>query len=134
MKDKRVEIPKIFAPLMTKKFRYKLYYGGRGGGKSYAFADSLLLLGRMKKLRIACMREIQDSIKDSVHKLLSDRISFYQLTDYKITETQIINKITGTTFIFKGLQEMPAISNHWKVLTLFGWKRHRKSAKTAGMS
>lgn len=50
------------------------------------------------------MREIQDSIKDSVHKLLSDRIAFYNLTDYKVTETQIINKITGTTFIFKGLQ------------------------------
>lgn len=51
------------------------------------------------------MREIQDSIKDSVHKLLSDRIAFYNLTDYKVMETQIINKITGTTFIFKGLQE-----------------------------
>ena len=42
-------IPKIFAPLMKLKRRYKLYYGGRAGGKSYAFADSLLLLGRMKK-------------------------------------------------------------------------------------
>ena len=51
------------------------------------------------------MREIQDSIKDSVHKLLSDRIAFYNLSDYKVTETQIINKITGTTFIFKGLRE-----------------------------
>ena len=56
-------------------------------------------------MRIACMREIQDSIKDSVHKLLCDRIVFYNLTDYKITETQIINTITGTSFIFKGLQE-----------------------------
>lgn len=102
------KIPKIFAPLIKTKKRYKLYYGGRGGGKSYAFADSLLFLGRMKKLRIACMREVQDSIKDSVHKLLSDRISFYQLSDYKVTETQIINKITGTTFIFKGLQEQNA--------------------------
>lgn len=90
---------------MRMKKRYKLYYGGRAGGKSYAFADSLLFLGRMRKLRIACMREVQESIKDSVHKLLSDRIEFYNLRDYKITETQIINKITGSTFIFKGLQE-----------------------------
>lgn len=102
------KIPQIFAPLIQQKKRYKLYYGGRAGGKSYAFADSLLFLGRMKKLRIACMREIQDSIKDSVHKLLSDRIAFYNLTDYKVMETQIINKITGTTFIFKGLQEHSA--------------------------
>lgn len=54
------------------------------------------------------MREVQESIKDSVHKLLSDRIAFYGLSEYKITETQIINKITGTTFIFKGLQEQNA--------------------------
>ena len=42
-------IPEIFAPLMMKKYRIKFCYGGRAGGKSYAFADSLLLLGRKKK-------------------------------------------------------------------------------------
>lgn len=108
------KIPKIFAPLMKLKCRYKLYYGGRAGGKSYAFADSLLLLGRMKKLRIACMREVQDSIKDSVHKLLSDRINFYGLSDYKISETKIVNQLSGTVFIFKGLREQD--SNNIKSL------------------
>ena len=54
------------------------------------------------------MREIQESIKDSVHKLLSDRIAYYDLSDYRVMETKIINKITGTTFIFKGLQEQNA--------------------------
>ena len=80
-------------------------YGGRAGGKSYAFADSLLLLGRQKKLLIACLREIQDSIKDSVHKLLTDRIAFYELSDYKVYEDRIDNRVTGTRFIFKGLRE-----------------------------
>lgn len=93
---------------MTQKRRIKFYYGGRAGGKSYAFADSLLFLGRQKKLLIACLREIQDSIKDSVHKLLSDRIGVYGLSDYKIFEDKIENKITGTKFIFKGLREQDA--------------------------
>lgn len=93
---------------MTKKYRIKFYYGGRAGGKSYAFADSLLLLGRKRKLFIACLREIQDSIKDSVHKLLTDRIGVYGLSDYKIFEDKIENKITGTKFIFKGLREQDA--------------------------
>ena len=62
----------------------------------------------MKRLRIACMREVQESIKDSVHKLLSDRIKFYELSDYRVLQTQIINKITGTNFIFKGLSEQSA--------------------------
>lgn len=93
---------------MTQKYRIKFYYGGRAGGKSYAFADSLLFLGRQKKLLIACLREIQDSIKDSVHKLLSDRIGVYGLTDYKIFEDKIENKVTGTKIIFKGLREQDA--------------------------
>ena len=98
-------IPKPFAPLLTAQKRIKLYYGGRGGGKSYAFADSLLLKGRMQKLLIACLREVQDSIKDSVYRLLCDRIAFYGLKDYKISETKIQNQITGTKFIFKGLRD-----------------------------
>lgn len=108
MKKVTARIPEIFAPLMTQKYRIKFYYGGRAGGKSYAFADSLLFLGRQKKLLIACLREIQDSIKDSVHKLLSDRIGVYGLTDYKIFEDKIENKITGTKIIFKGLREQDA--------------------------
>lgn len=101
----KVHIPAVFRPLLTQKKRIKFYYGGRAGGKSYAFADSLLILGRMKKLFIVCLREIQGSIRDSVHKLLSDRISYYQLSDYKVTDTKIENKVTGTVFVFKGLRD-----------------------------
>lgn len=52
--------------------RYKVAYGGRGGGKSWAFARALLVLGASKPLRILCTREVQKSIRDSVHKLLGD--------------------------------------------------------------
>ena len=100
-----VEIAEPFVPLVTEAMRVKFYYGGRGGGKSYAFADALLMLGLKKKLFIACLREIQDTIKDSVHKLLSDRISVYNLIEYDIKETEIINKRNGTRFIFKGLRD-----------------------------
>lgn len=100
-----IPIAQKFAPLMTEAKRIKFYYGGRAGGKSYAFADSLLLLARQKKLLIACLREIQESIKDSVHKLLCDRIALFGLEDYKIFETRIENKVTGSKFIFKGLRD-----------------------------
>lgn len=93
---------------MTEKCRIKFFYGGRAGGKSYAFADSLLFLGRKKKLFIACLREIQDSIRDSVYKLLCDRIKFYGLSDYNIGAEKIENKITETCFIFKGLRDQDA--------------------------
>lgn len=100
-----MQIPVLFEPLLRSNYRIKFYYGGRGGGKSYAFADSLLVAAQNRKLRIVCLREIQDSIKDSVHKLLCDRISFYDFKNYEITDKTIINKRTGSEFIFKGLRD-----------------------------
>ncbi len=101
----RIEIAEVFKPLLSETYRIKFYYGGRGGGKSYAFADSLLLKARQEKLFIACLREIQDSIKDSVYKLLCDRISAWGLNDYKIFENKIENRFTGSRFIFRGLRD-----------------------------
>ena len=54
--------------------RYKVAYGGRGSGKSWGFARALLLQAANKPLRVLCAREIQKSIKQSVHTLLNDQI------------------------------------------------------------
>jgi phage terminase large subunit len=86
-------------------YRYKLYYGGRAGGKSFAFADCLIIKARQTTQRIACVRETQDSIKDSVYQLLIDRINHYGFDDFRIYENRIENLITGSTFIFKGLKD-----------------------------
>ena len=102
----RVEIQEQYAPLLSMpKVRYKLYYGGRAGGKSYGFADALLVLARQGKLLIACVREVQNSIKDSVYKLLKDRAEYWGFEDYRFYEDRIENILTGSRFIFKGLQD-----------------------------
>lgn len=54
--------------------RYKVAHGGRGSAKSWSFARALLILAAQKPLRILCTREVQKSIKDSVHKLLGDQV------------------------------------------------------------
>lgn len=100
-----MQISEVFAPLVTENHRIKFYYGGRGGGKSYAFADCLLLIAQSRKVRVVCLREIQDSIRDSVHKLLCDRISFYDFKDYIITDKTITHRRTKSEFIFKGLRD-----------------------------
>lgn len=100
-----MKIPAPFKPLLREKWRYKFYHGGRGGGKSYAFADSILMLCRSEKLFVACLREIQDSIKDSVYKLLCDRINYYGLEDFRAYEDRIDNLVTGSRIIFKGLRD-----------------------------
>ena len=84
--------------------RYKSAYGGRGSGKSWAVADTLLIMGVQKKLRILCTRELQSTIADSVHKLLSDEISRLGLQEKYGIQKNIIIGTTGTEFIFKGLR------------------------------
>ena len=105
MEKVTIKIAEKFRPLLTEHYRYKLYYGGRAGGKSYAFADCLLLLARQKKLFIACVREVQNSIKDSVYKLLKDRAEYYKFDDFVFYEDRIENIVTGSKFVFKGLKD-----------------------------
>jgi len=88
----------IFEP-----YRYKITYGGRGSGKSWAFARALLLQGAERPLRILCAREVQKSIKQSVHTLLVDQLQALGLGYfYTITESEI-RGLNGTTFSFAGL-------------------------------
>ena len=88
----------IFSP-----HRYKVFHGGRGGGKSWAVAKALLIEGARAKKRILCTREYQTSIADSVHKLLGEQISLLGLDNfYEVQRTRIIGR-NGTEFIFKGL-------------------------------
>lgn len=83
--------------------RYKVAHGGRGSGKSWSFARALLIQGAATPLRILCTREVQKSIKDSVHKLLSDQIQTLGLgAFYEVLENEIRGK-NGTEFTFAGL-------------------------------
>jgi len=97
------DLPDKFQPLFQ-PFRYKIYYGGRGGAKSWSFAKALVARAYKEKLRILCTREFQNSIADSVHRLISDQISEMGLDGYfKVTQNTITSNV-GAQFIFKGLQ------------------------------
>ena len=101
----RIKFPKKFEALFKpEKVRYRIFYGGRGGAKSWCFARALLAKGTGQQMRILCAREFQTSIKDSVHKLLSDQIYALGMeTFYEITQTSIRGK-NGTEFIFVGIK------------------------------
>ena len=96
------EIPEklqfLFVP-----YRYKIARGGRGSGKSWSFARALLIQGVVEPLRILCTREVQLSIKDSVHKLLSDQVKLLGLEGFYVVQEQTIKGRNGTEFIFSGL-------------------------------
>ena len=89
---------------LFKQARYKILHGGRGGAKSWGIARALLIMGAQRKLRIACGREIQKSITDSVHHLLKEQIVALGLkAKYKILESYI-EGTNGTLITFHGLK------------------------------
>lgn len=104
MSQIRFKIPEPFEFLTKEKSRYKVLYGGRGGAKSHNIARSLLFLGILNPLRIVCAREIQKSIKDSVHALLADIIRKHDLENFYIIQHDTIKGKNGTEFKFKGLK------------------------------
>ena len=101
--ETNAQFPVKMASLFDKA-RYKVYYGGRGAGKSHSAAKALLILGAKSQIRVLCAREYQTSIKDSVHKLLCDQIELMNLHGfYEITQSAIRGK-NGTEFAFVGLK------------------------------
>jgi len=98
-----IEIPVEYKKLFDKDWREAAIYGGRYSLKSHTVARYLLIRARKEKTRVACFREFQNSIADSSHQLLADLIRKYDLKDFAVTNNSIINNITGSDFLFKGL-------------------------------
>jgi phage terminase large subunit len=101
------EFPEKLSVLFDKS-RYKVLFGGRGGAKSWGVARALLILGCKSQLRILCAREFQTSIKDSVHKLLSDQVNSLGLSSFYEVLQNGIRGANGTEFSFVGLKNNTA--------------------------
>jgi phage terminase large subunit len=109
MTETEIQLPD-WAQFLFEPYRYKVAYGGRGSGKSHSIARSMLIRGAQKSLRFLCAREVQKSIKDSVHRLLSDLIADMGMDDfYEVFETEIRGK-NGSLFLFSGLSSQTAAS------------------------
>lgn len=106
MTHHQVQIASKLKPLFRPK-RTKVFYGGRGGLKSWGFSQALLIIAGQSQKRVLCARELQLSIQESVHKLLSDTIPrIGQGEFYDIQKTQITG-LNGSQFIFEGVRNNP---------------------------
>jgi len=100
------DLPEIYAPLIE-PYRYKVLYGGRAAARSWTLSTLALLRGAEEPLRILCTRELQKSIKQSVHKLLSDQIHRLGLQGFYEIQQQGIYGKNGTEFMFLGVKANP---------------------------
>lgn len=104
-----LSIPKKFEFLLTTPARFKIMYGGRGGGKTENIARALLIFSSQRRLRVACFRELQNSLDESVYATLVNCIKDIWkdgswVFEWDIQKTTIISKRTGSEFIFSGLR------------------------------
>ena len=97
-----IQFPEKFKGLFE-PYRFKIFYGGRGGAKTTQFAIALILLSLQETCTILACREYQTSIGKSVHAVLKQEIVRLGLQEYfTITEDKIVSH-TGTQFIFAGI-------------------------------
>lgn len=92
-----------FSDLYYKKARNKVYWGGRGAAKSWAFAEALIRLTASTPLRVLCCREFQSSIRESSHRILKDTITRLGLDAWFVVTNESIRSKVGSEFFFKGL-------------------------------
>jgi phage terminase large subunit len=101
--------PPVFQPL-DEPHRYKVCLGGRGGGRSWAYARALIVEAWQNPLRILCTREIQRSIKDSVYQLLVDQIKALDLQAHFTIKNDEILSDSGSKFVFAGLRQQEILN------------------------
>ena len=100
----RIPTPPKIRRAMGKPSRYKALYGGRGSGKSHFFCNLILARCLEKTTRVVCIREVQNSIRDSVRQLLVDKIHEFGLEyAFEVLSTEIRSKVNNSLIIFRGM-------------------------------
>ena len=101
--------------------RNRVLYGGRSSSKSWDAAGFAIFLSNSCKIRVLCTRQFQNKIEESVYTLLKVQIARFGLSHrFRILENKIINRYTGSEFIFYGLwrsideiRSLEGVDIHW---------------------
>ena len=97
----RAELPSPLWRLLKSKARLKVAIGGRSSGKSEGVARIMHSKAQTERADILCGRELQNSIDDSVHKLLSQLVDKLGIEGIEILDKKM-DYIGGGGFRFKG--------------------------------
>jgi phage terminase large subunit len=105
----QIDTPRAFKPLLGAS-RYKGAYGGRGSGKSHFFAELAIERSIMARTDIVCIREVQQTLAQSVKKLLELKIEGMGLGPRFNILRDHIESDSGGRIIFQGMQTHTAES------------------------
>lgn len=83
--------------------KYIVLYGGRGGRKTWSIAEYIVRRMAKEKILVLCGREYQNTIADSVHRVLVGTIERLGYNGLFRTTASTIRSNTGSEVIYKGL-------------------------------
>jgi len=111
-----VALAEKMKPLLVTKKRFKGAFGGRGSTKSIGAGSIFSAQAKDYGTKTLCLREMQNTIEDSVHALLADQIRSHYWTNFEVTDKAI--RLNGDdVFKFRGLAR-----NTDGVKSMFGFK------------
>lgn len=89
----------------SRKWRYRVLEGGRGGGKDWAMAAAAVERAVRRPIRVLCTREVQLTIANSIKQVIEDTIHRLGYSEQFICTEREIRGKNGSSFIFKGLKD-----------------------------
>lgn len=99
----------IFIPYLETNYRYEVYYGGAGSGKSVFIAQSYVYrILAHKMLNLLVVRQTGDTNRDSTFALFKQTINKWGMENYfsiRESDMRITCKLNGNAIIFKGLDD-----------------------------
>ena len=94
-------------------YRYNVYFGGGGSGKSFYVMQKLVIKALKSKRKILFTRQTLASMKDSVWQGIKDAIEYFELTPYvKVNKTDMRMEFpNGSILLFKGLENIERLKS-----------------------
>jgi len=101
-KKPSINVPIKLEKVITTYVPIVVLEGGRGGGKSESVAGILAAKIKDYGIKLGCFREFQNEIADSVHSIVSRKITDSELPGFEVLETKI-NHDNGGSVKYRGL-------------------------------
>lgn len=114
LKIKKRVFNDVYFPFLWDNTRYLHFYGGSGSGKSVFVAQKVILESFKTTHDFLVIRKVERTIKESVYKLIKQIITQWKLQDYfdfTTSPASITNKVTGSRFVFSGLDDPEKIKS-----------------------
>lgn len=105
-----IETPEWAEPIFENHYRYVGIRGGRASGKSHFLAEYFIERSLMSKYDLVCAREFQSSLKNSVKKLLEDKIAALGVGHCFDIQRDCIKSKRGGQIVFRGIADSTAES------------------------